>query len=809
MTYRGVTDLKFTRKGLTLPSQKILVLNKLVTSIYKEDSEFRMYLLSSNEEHLNEYLNTRRNVSAAIKSIQKLSYANSQHIRAISKVKKLISKKRQTEQELLQMRGNYNSDVFYDKAIKKIASAGEQTQRYAQIYRQKTITQVKRDTVIFRNPSSRSMASRIKRFFLGPDRIDTVTTDTLVEYNIDTIPNIAYISDSIINRLLVILNDIKVDQQRENLILSQKEKELLDRNKAILNQIQLVVSEIERNEQREVLNQSINIQEVISRTLLKILLLGAITFIVLIILLAIIFRDISRNAAYNSQLIEAKQYAESLLRLKEQFLANMSHEIRTPLSAIVGITRQLSKTNLSQKQKEYVNVLTGSSEHLLSVINDILDYSKLESGKLSLESRLFSPANVLSEVSELFHQKAEEKGLKVLFNADPSVPEQVWGDDFRLRQIIINLVSNAIKFTDKGSVIISASVLRQTLQSVKLQFTVADTGIGIPLEKQEQIFEEFTQADSSTSRRYGGTGLGLTLVKKLTELQGGEVSLSSQPNEGTIIKVVIPFSIKTSIEISVSDQTDYKLKASSTLLVIDDDEVNRLIVEEMAKSLGIQVQTLPSAHNLGTHLLSNKCDAIITDIQMPDISGYDVVEIVDKLELKIPVFAITANNMIENPEHFSNKGFSGYLIKPFTEDDLLSLLGPVIGITSEKNVTNHAEKEIPRSKFDLAEIYRFTGGDSTAVRLILESFLENTKHNINELNQHIIQQNLKKATAVAHKMKSAFNQFRVYDIAGLLQKIEQLPTGKQKAAQLYLEQLNKKIKPFIRELEGKIEDLYD
>lgn len=806
MTYRGVSDLKTTRQGFGLPGQKITVLNRLITSIYNEDSDFRMYVLTSNDDYLKTYNNTHPKVSAALKSLQKLAYNNPSQLSSIGKIEKLLQNKREIEGEILEMRQSISTSIFYDKAMQRIVRAGSETQRYNQIYKQKTVTQLKRDTVIYKKTDNASMASRIKRFFLGPEKIDTIKTDTLVEYSYDTIPNISYISDSIIQRLLLILDNIRADQQNQLKLLDEKEKELLNRNRAILNQVQLIVSSIEKQEQAEYISQSLTVQEVLAKTLLKILLLGTITFIVLVILLAIIMRDISRNSTYNAQLIEAKQYAENLLRLKEQFLANMSHEIRSPLSAIVGVSRQLSKTELNGKQKEYVDVLNSSSNHLMAVINDILDYSKLATGKLRLESREFSPREVVNDTVKLFEARANEKGLQILSNIDQSLPHIVVGDDFRLRQVLINLLSNAIKFTEQGSIIVSGAVLRKTDDSLKIQFTVADTGIGISPEMQSQVFEEFTQADGGISRKFGGTGLGLTIVKKLVELQGGEISLTSEPNEGTIIRVVIPYSIKETRTANVDQETHYRIKAGTSILIIDDDEVNRLIVTEIAKNVGLEVDAISDAKNLTDQLKAKKYDAVITDIQMPEVSGYEVVQLIENAGYSIPVFAITANDMIDNPERFSSLGFSGYLIKPFTEADLIRLLGPVIGATGV--VTgDKRERADTYNKFDIEEIYRFTGGNKESVKLILESLLENTRKNVEELNQLIKSKNLTKASAVAHKMKSAFNQFRVYDIASILQRIETLPPDKHKAATLYMDRLNRRVKSFTVELQEQIDNL--
>jgi len=806
MTYQAVSDLKTTRQSFGLPGQKITVLNRLLASIYTEDSDFRMYVLTSNDDYLKTYNNNHQKVTAAIKSLQKLAYSNQSQLNSIKKIEKLLQNKREIEGEILQMRQSINTSIFYDRAMQRIARAGSETQRYHEIYKQKTVTQVMRDTVIYKKVSNESMAARIKRFFLGPERIDTIATDTLVEFTYDTIPHITYISDSIIQRLLLILDNIRDDQQNQLRLIDEKEKELLNRNRAILNQVQLIVTSIEKQEQAEAVSQALSVHEVLAKNLLVIFLLGTITFIVLVILIAIIMRDISRNTTYNAQLIEAKQYAENLLRLKEQFLANMSHEIRSPLSAIVGVSRQLSKTELNGKQKEYVDVLNSSSNHLMAVINDILDYSKLATGKLRLESKEFSPREVVNDTVKLFEVRAGEKGLQLLSSIDQSIPQSVIGDDFRLRQVLINLLSNAIKFTNQGSIIVSAAVLRKTDESVKIQFTVADTGIGISPEMQSQVFEEFTQADGGISRKFGGTGLGLTIVKKLVELQGGEISLTSEPNEGTIIRVVIPYSTRVTQAVDSEQENHYAIKAGTTILIIDDDEVNRLIIPEIAKNIGLQVDAIGEARQVLEQLNTKRYDAVITDIQMPEVSGYEVVQLIENAGYSIPVFAITANDMVDNPEHFSNLGFSGYLIKPFTENDLLRLLSPVIGVKT-KELTLKKGKTDGSDKFDIDELYRFTGGNKKAVKLILESLLENTRKNIEELNQHVKSRNLVKASAVAHKMKSAFNQFRVYDIAGILQRIETLPPDKHKAATLYTERLNRRVRSFIVELQGQIDNL--
>lgn len=808
ITYKGFMDLNLTRQGLSTPGQKLVLINAIITEIYGEEADIRTYVLTNNTVYLDNYASKQRKINTAIKSLQRLTDNNPEQKKKVTQINKLLKSKREIVDELIRIRQDENSERFYDEALRQISYAERSFQKTKAIRKVTTVTTSERDTLLAQKKIEKGIIGRIRNFFVGSEQVDSVATKIKVETRQDTIPLAPSISDSIINNLVNVLSRIRVEQREYRISLSAKELELLDKDRNVMEKIRAVIGLLEKDELSASLSQSMEIEQVVSKSIIKVLALGAITFILLMLLLAIIFRDISRSNQYRHQLFESKQYAERLLRIKEQFLANMSHEIRTPLSAIIGIARQLKKTDLVDKQKNYVDTLSSSADHLLSVINDILDYSKLESGQLRLENTRFEPRALLNEVVSFFTPKATEKGLNILSNIDPQTPHELWGDTFRLRQIIINLLSNAIKFTDNGSVIVTVSLGKQTEEFAKLAITVADTGVGIPENQQSLIFEEFTQADSSIVRKYGGTGLGLTIVKKLTELQGGEVALQSSPQEGTTVKVIIPYRLQGEAE-QKPTLVDYCIPENTRILIIDDDDVNRLIVVEMAKSLGLTVDSIPSAEGLNEILLQSKYNAILTDIQMPVISGYDVVRLVETLNIVTPVIALTANNMVDNPEHFTSRGFSGYLIKPFIEDDLFNVLAPLVGVEKRIKIKESISKSIKKSteQLDLSDVYRFAGGDSGSVRLILTSFLDNTYKNIDDLNRFVRAKDIEKASAVAHKMKSAFNQFKIYHIAGLLQRIESLEPSKQKAAYTYTEELNKQIKPILKEIQNRIESL--
>lgn len=806
ITYKGFMELTLTRQGLSQPGQKLAIINAIITEIYGEEADIRTYVLTNDTSYLDKYTSKQKKINSAVRSLERLTTDNPDQHQKVTQVSQLLKSKRDIVNALIELRKNENTDRFYDEAFRQISFAGKSVRESKAVAKTTTITTSQRDTLLTRTVQDKGIFGKIKKFFVGNEVVDTVTTKVKVETQLDTIPSGSYISDSVIHVLAEMLDRIRVEQREYKISLSSKELELLEKDRNIMEKIRSVIGLLEKEELSSSLRQSMDAQTLVGKSTIKVLALGAITIILLILLLAVIFRDISRESQYRVQLFEAKLYAEKLLRVKEQFLASMSHEIRTPLSAIIGITRQLQKSELDDKQQKFVTTLSSSADHLLSVINDILDYSKLESGHVRLENVRFEPEKIFTDVVQFFMPRINEKRLTVLVNIDTSTPGELWGDTFRLRQILMNLLSNAIKFTENGSIIVSVSVLKQTEEFAKLQITVADTGVGIPVEHQSLIFEEFTQVDGGIARKYGGTGLGLTIVKKLTELQGGEVTLTSIPNEGTTVKVVIPYGLQGKPEAVKPTLVDFNIPKNTNILVVDDDEVNRLIVAEMAKSIGLEVDSISNPEMVEESIKQNYYSAILTDIQMPGISGYDIVKIVEKRGIATPVIAITANSTINDPEHFTSMGFSGYLIKPFVEDDLFNALAPLVGV--EKRVkAERARKKKSRQGVhhpDLSDIYRFSGGDAQSVRLILTSFLDNTFKNIDDINTHVLARDLPKASAVAHKMKSAYNQFKIYHIAGLLQKIELLDPTKQRAAFAYLNELNRQIKPIIKEIKEKI-----
>ncbi|TAH41798.1 MAG: response regulator [Bacteroidetes bacterium] len=383
-----------------------------------------------------------------------------------------------------------------------------------------------------------------------------------------------------------------------------------------------------------------------------------------------------------------KLKAEQSEKFKQQFLANMSHEIRTPMNSVIGLTNLLMKSKMDQQQTKYLNVIKKSSENLLVIINDILDLSKIEAGKMDFEKIAFSLHDCLDTVYHTMVFKSEEKSLELKQIIDEKVPEVVIGDPVRLNQILINLAGNAIKFTEKGSVTIQIKELNRHDNISILEFSITDTGIGIAQSQLDKIFESFSQASSDTTRKFGGTGLGLTISKQLVELQNGSIYVQSQPGQGTTFSFKIPYPIGNITDLNkpgsgIGDVLGEDLKGIRILLV-EDNGFNQMVAVDTLNDL-IPELTVDIAEN-GIESLeklrSADYDIILMDIQMPQMDGFEATERI-RTDFKspknqVPIMAMTANVTQEEVEKCFNCGMTAHISKPFDPQELLNKLGQLV-----------------------------------------------------------------------------------------------------------------------------------
>ncbi len=378
---------------------------------------------------------------------------------------------------------------------------------------------------------------------------------------------------------------------------------------------------------------------------------------------------------------KAKKRAEAAAEAKSHFISNMSHEIRTPMNAVLGLTDVLLKDQSVQGQaRKNIELIKYSADNLMVIVNDVLDFSKVDSGKMTLEKVGFCPRQLLNNLVHTVSFKVSEKGIAIYLDIDESIPRALMGDPYRLNQILLNLVTNAIKFTSEGEIRIGVSVRAQQEGKVELFFSIKDTGIGIPQKKLKSIFQIFTQAKTDTTRNYGGTGLGLAICKKLIDLQNGTISVDSEEGKGSDFQFVLEFDIAEECEIEAIDEKAKSQKSleGNSILVVEDNAINRLVAKQVLNKWKIKPQFAENGCEAVEYFKDSHFDIILMDLQMPVMNGYEATQKIRKLEnghkTPVPIIALSADAFEETKTKVLQSGFDDYITKPFDPDDLYATL---------------------------------------------------------------------------------------------------------------------------------------
>jgi len=484
----------------------------------------------------------------------------------------------------------------------------------------------------------------------------------------------------------------------------------------------------------------------------------------------------------------ATRTAEDAVKAKQQFLSNMSHEIRTPMNAIIGFTKVVLKTDLTAKQKEYLTAIKMSGDALIVLINDILDLAKVDAGKMIFEKIPFRLAVSLSAMLHLFETKIQEKNLQLIKEYDTNIPEILLGDPVRLHQIILNLLSNAVKFTAKGKITISARLLSQDEEKVNIEFSVADTGIGIVKEKLNKIFENFQQASSGTSRLYGGTGLGLAIVKQLVESQGGSIRVSSKIDEGSLFSFVLEFQ-KTKAEAEIEAAT---LELDTTIkhikvLVVEDMALNQLLMKTLLDDFGFEKDIAENGKIAIEKLQTTSYDIILMDLQMPEMNGFEATEYIrNTMHSNIPIIALTADVTTVDLAKCRAVGMNDYIAKPVDEKLLFS---KILGLVKKPALSKYSEaidNEITDSKkikcIDLEYLERRTKSNPTLMMEMISAYLEQTPTLINAMRKSFQNKDWDSLYATIHKMIPSFSIMGISsDFEKMAKKVQEYASTQQQA----------------------------
>ena len=479
--------------------------------------------------------------------------------------------------------------------------------------------------------------------------------------------------------------------------------------------------------------------------------------------------DVTALEENKAELSVAKEAAEAANQAKSDFLANMSHEIRTPMTAILGFTEVLKRGYVTDEQNrnKYLDTIRSSGEHLLQLINDVLDLSKVESGNLELEQIRFAPHAVIQEVVTTLDVKAQEKGIALNFEVDGSTPESVLSDPTRLRQIATNLLSNAIKFTETGAVTVMVG-LREQGDQAHFMLSVNDSGIGLPETSYESIFDEFVQADTSVTRRFGGTGLGLPISRRFARMMGGDIAVSSVPNEGSTFTLLIDpgpldgmtmlsaADVRAATVVTAATESDCWEFPPARILVVDDGEENRELLTLVLENVGLVVETAENGQVGVDKTRAEAFDLILLDMQMPVMDGYTAAGVLRREQFAKPIIALTANAMKGFERKCLDAGCSGYLTKPIDIDHLIETLAVLLGGTRKQGTANRELPETTRvqTTADAAVASSLTG-QSPQFAAIVEKFVGRLKSRIPEMNRRWEARDYDALAADAHWLKGS------------------------------------------------------
>lgn len=481
-------------------------------------------------------------------------------------------------------------------------------------------------------------------------------------------------------------------------------------------------------------------------------------------------RDISQRKKDAAELLRAQ-------KAKEQFLANISHEIRTPINGIAGMASLLSQNPSKEEQKTYLNAIKSAADNLKVIINDILDLASIESGKLQLEKIGFNLNDLLHSLIDTFGVQASEKGIKLSYVLARDANKIFVGDPVRLNQILINLISNAIKFTHAGSIKVEVTVDKIKGDSHYLRFGISDTGIGIPKDKLQTIFESFSQADASVTRKYGGTGLGLTIVKQLVELQGGTINVDSKENEGSTFTFSLHYVTgKKEFEADarmIKPRNFTQLKRA-TILLVEDNDINRLYASSILKMYGCHFETAENGVVALEKIRNNTFDAILMDIQMPVMDGFETTKAIrkgDPGKSEVPIIALTANATQRDFEKCIAAGMNDCISKPFTQEDLLQILTKYLGTKLKKKVKPQESRQNDR-EFDLSYLIKVSDNNQEFIREIITTFLDSMPKTIEDIQIQLQRKNWTHLGKVIHKIKPSITLMGIHQLKDKIALLE-------------------------------------
>lgn len=732
--YPQIKTFIYPEKENGTTNKKLTYTSNALSYLYEAETIGRTAMATGSQDQFKQYRVIVDSISPQLDSLRALT-TTKMLIQQLDSIQILLRTKTQNISTMVQLRREQYSRNYYDEALSELTKEDIYFEDY------------KNDPRL--------------------DSVDAYTKKVIVDYleylrkdNADPDQNLTSMAKTVRETLA------KIEDRKKQLEIDiiNKENNLLKNDREINLKIRTLLSSFEQEgmlsaKQREdLLNSRI---EEISQTL-KII--GIISIKLALGFVIMIFKDASRSQQYNTELQKSNQVAQNLLKSREQLMATITHDMRSPLNTVLGFTDLLQKTAVNDTQKRYLQTIGKSGEYMLQLVNDLLDFSKLEAGKIKIEKIPFNPKNLIEDVITVA-VPAKGKPDVTLNVAIPQTLDNLYlSDPFRIKQILSNLVTNAYKFTDAGSITITAA-----LDKKDLKISIRDTGIGIAKHKQKLIFQEFSQAEDHISQKYGGFGLGLSISQKLADLLNGKLLLESDLGKGSSFTLIIPIekSTQSTNQINTLPSDNKKDLTPKQILLVDDEPMQIKLAQETLKKFPYSIRTAKNGLEALDLLQEENFDLVLTDIQMPVLDGIELIKKIRALKKfeTIPVIALSGNGKLEDSD-YKNLGFTGNLKKPYKPDHLIAIINDIDFLIDTEDPKSNASESL----YNLETLSVFADGDQESLKSIILVFIETAEENLKALNTYA--QDPEKLKEVAHKMLPMMRQLEAGQIIKILEKLE-------------------------------------
>jgi signal transduction histidine kinase/CheY-like chemotaxis protein/HPt (histidine-containing phosphotransfer) domain-containing protein len=735
LSYRNLSSIVSSIQVDIKPELRLLSIREISMDLEKAQNSIRIYSITNDTADLQPYYTIISNINRKVRRLRSECSNDPRLLKQTDTISRLIEKNIAIWNELLFLNNNQKVVQYLKKLSNQIDSSSEEARK-----NEKGI---------------------LKRIFGRKNKFQLDERE--------------------------LISDLQMINQQDSITkrnLRRRESQLAGTSSEIKEQFYDLITKIDNEISEAIEVKSLAATKLAKKTYIGLAMFSVCGTLLAIIVMFIIVRYVRKTHAYQIALQDSKDESEKLTRTKELFMANMSHEIRTPVTAISGFTEQLLHEPLDENTARTLKIIKSSSDHLANIINDILDFSKLQNGSMVLEKVHFSIGQIFEDVYLLFERQSHRNNTKLSYVVSPDTPAVLLGDPYRLKQILINLVSNSVKFSKNGKVHFTAKAIRMKFEEIDLVLEVIDTGIGIDENKIDLIFEDFTQEEMSTTRKYGGTGLGLSIVKKLVELHHGTIDCISRKNHGTSITCHLPYLegdqkqvVKELIPQLYIPEEIRNLK----ILIVDDEEYNRLLFKTILDRWRIEYCEAANGMEALEILKTDRFDILFMDARMPGLDGLKTTRFIRDemkiMESEMQVICISAASVNEDWQKYRKAGMNAFLPKPFTEEMLLTTILSVLRdytLSSEAaSVSDEKEKSSGTAGINLNNLYHISAGDDKFVKQMLVSFIESTENGLNALHDAVMSSQWESASDLAHKMLPPCRHIGASELCNLLKKIEE------------------------------------